>query len=141
MSVKLFRVILPVNDVEQAARFYAQVFDLAGERVSAGRHYFDCGGTILACYDPRADGDPWDAQPNPDNVYFAVSDLEATFERARRAECSRLDDKIKLQPWGERSFYAADPFGNKICFVDAETVFTGQDHDVSSGRPSKDENA
>lgn len=141
MSVKLFRVILPVNDVEKAARFYAQVLDLAGERVSAGRHYFGCGGTILACFDPRADGDSWDAQPNPDNVYFAVSDLEATFERARRAGCSRLDDKIKLQPWGERSFYAADPFGNKICFVDAETVFTGQDHDVSSARPSKDEDA
>lgn len=141
MSVKLFRVILPVNDVEQAAQFYAQVLDLAGERVSAGRHYFDCGGTILACFDPRAEGDPWDAQPNPDHVYFAVSDLEATLERARRAGCGRLDDEIKVQPWGERCFYASDPFGNKLCFVDAETVFTGQGHDVASARPSSDEDA
>jgi hypothetical protein len=27
-------------------------------RVSGGRHYFDCGGAILACYDALADGDP-----------------------------------------------------------------------------------
>ncbi len=141
MSVKLFRVILPVNDVKQAAQFYAQVLDLAGERVSAGRHYFDCGGTILACFDPRADGDSWDAQPNPDHLYFAVSDLDATFERARRAGCSQLDDEIKVQPWGERCFYATDSFGNKLCFVDVETTFVGQGHDVSSGRPSKDEDA
>ncbi len=25
----------------------------------------------------------------------------------------------------ERSFYAQDPFGNKICFVDQSTLFTG----------------
>ncbi len=125
MSVKLFRVIVPVADIEEAARFYGQLLDLAGECVSAGRHYFDCGGTILACFDQRADGDPWDAQPNPDHVYFAVSDLEATLERARRPGCGQLGDEIKVQPWGERSFYAVDPFGNKICFVDAETVFVG----------------
>lgn len=29
------------------------------------------------------------------------------------------------QPWGERSFYAEDPFANKICFVDESTVFAG----------------
>ncbi len=141
MSVKLFRVILPVNDVEQAAHFYGQLLDLAGERVSAGRHYFDCGGTILACFDPQADGDPWDAQPNPDHVYFAVSDLDATFERARRAGCGQLDNEIRTQPWGERSFYAADPFGNKICLVDAETAFSGHGHDITFARKSNDEDA
>lgn len=138
MSVKLFRVILPVADIEKAARFYEQLLDLPGERVSAGRHYFDCGGTILACFDPRADGDPWDAQPNPDHVYFAVSDLDATWERARRAGCGRLDDEIKVQPWGERSFYAADPFGNKICFVEAETAFTGHGHEAKVTRKTND---
>ena len=25
---------------------------------------------------------------------------------------------IEWRPWGERSFYAKDPLGNKICFVD-----------------------
>jgi hypothetical protein len=34
--------------------------------------------------------------------------------------------KVAVRPWGERSFYADDPFGNGLCFVDAQTVFTGR---------------
>ena len=33
--------------------------------------------------------------------------------------------KIAERPWGERSFYVEDPFGNKLCFVDRATMFTG----------------
>jgi hypothetical protein len=33
---------------------------------------------------------------------------------------------IVRRPWGERSFYAVDPFGNKLCFVDRATLFTGR---------------
>ena len=126
MAAKIYRVILPVSDVERAAKFYEEVLGFSGERVSPGRHYFDCGGVILACYDSRADGDGRDAVPNPDHVYFAVDDLEATFARAGRAGCAELEEKIETRPWGERSFYAKDPFGNPICLVDAKTVFTGQ---------------
>jgi len=43
----LFRVILPVSDIEAASDFYTQVLGMSGIRVSGGRHYFDCGGTIL----------------------------------------------------------------------------------------------
>src|SRR5687768_6903475 len=117
MPVRLFRVILPVEDIERATRFYSEVLGIPGERVSAGRHYFDCGGTILACYDPQADGDGFDATLNPDHVYFAVDDVEATHERASRAGCLKLDKTIQTRPWGERSFYASDPFGNPLCFV------------------------
>ena len=123
--VKLYRVILPVSDIELAATFYAAVLGFPGKRVSPGRHYFDCGGTILACFDPRADGDAFDAVPNPDHVYFAVDDLAAVFDRAKCAGCRQMDPDIKIRPWGERSFYAKDPFGNPICFVDQSTVFTG----------------
>ncbi len=125
MSIKLFRVILPVTRLEPAVAFYAQVLGFAGKQVSSGRHYFDCGGTILACFSPREDGDDFDLPANPDHVYFAVSDLEACFVRCQRAPCKRLDDRIKTMPWGERSFYLEDPFGNKLCFVDEHTVFTG----------------
>ena len=45
---RLYRVIIPVADIEQAAHFYGTVFAVNGERVSPGRHYFDCGGTTLA---------------------------------------------------------------------------------------------
>jgi hypothetical protein len=34
-------------------------------------------------------------------------------------------------PWGETLFYAADPFGNPISFVEAGTEFEG---DVEHGR-------
>ena len=105
---------------------WATSVNLPGVRVSGGRHYFDCGGTILACFDPRGDGDDWDARPNPDHVYFAVDDLEAVFDRAKRAGCRKIEEQIKTRPWGERSFYATDPFGNKLCFVDSSTVFTGR---------------
>ena len=66
---KLYRVIIPVSDIDTAQQFYSQIFDDAGSRVSPGRHYFDCEGTILACYDPGADGDAHEARPNPDHVY------------------------------------------------------------------------
>src|SRR4051812_48244998 len=126
MNPKLYRGILPVSDIDVAATFYARVLGMPGQRVSRGRHYFDCGGTILACFDPRADGDPWDAKPNPDHVYFAVDDLDALFARAKEAGCLSIDDNIATQPWGERMFYAKDPFGNPIAFVDRATVFTGK---------------
>jgi hypothetical protein len=62
---------------------FAELLAQEGFRVSPGWHYFDCGGILLACYDPRADGDDWDATPNPDHIYFAVDDLEAVYGRAQ----------------------------------------------------------
>ena len=123
MPPRLYRVILPVSDIERAAVFYGRLLGLAGERVSNGRHYFDCGGTILACVDPA--GESLKFRPNLDHVYFAVPDLEAVFERAKEARCEWLEDQIATRPWDERSFYARDPFGNPICFVDEKTAFTG----------------
>ena len=133
MAPKLFRVILPVSDLERAARFYETVLGIEGMRVSPGRHYFDCDGVILACFDPQADGDGYDPQLNPEWLYFAVDDIEATFEACRKAGASMMEGEvhgtaageIQTRPWGERSFYMRDPFGNKICFVDQATMFTG----------------
>ena len=126
--MRLFRVIQPVDDIELAARFYAQLLGFAGERVSPGRHYFDCGGTILACYDPVRDGDGrgggWRHHFHQ-YCYFAVPDLEEVHARARRLDCTAPDARIASMPWGERLFYAEDPFGNPICFVDAASVFRG----------------
>jgi catechol 2,3-dioxygenase-like lactoylglutathione lyase family enzyme len=122
---RLFRVILPVSDIDLAERFYSRVLGMPGKRVSPGRHYFDCGGTILACYDAKADGDSTASTPNPDHVYLAVSDLEAAYDRVVAAGCQWIEDKIKSRAWGERSFYARDPFENPICFVDEATMFKG----------------
>ena len=122
---KLFRVIMPVSDISRAERFYSQLLGLPGKRVSPGRHYFDCGGTILACFDPRADTDNFDLGPNPDHIYFTVRDLERVFSRAQNQGAEILDP-IGTRPWGERSFYLKDPFGNRICFVEERTKFTGE---------------
>ena len=121
---RLFRVIVPVPDIDAAAAFYSSVLGDPGRRISPGRHYFGCGGAILACFDPRSDGDQWEAQPNPDHLYFAVSDLETYLERVRAQPGSVVHRDIETQPWGERSFYCSDPFGNKLCFVDDRTLFT-----------------
>ena len=134
MKTKLFRVILPVSDIERAARFYRAVLGVEGVRVSGGRHYFDCDGVILACFDPRADGDPYEPTPNPEWLYFAVDDLEAVFAACKRAGASLAPSEvhgdpagsIAVRPWGERSVYVHDPFGNKLCFVDRTTMFTGR---------------
>ncbi len=134
MGTRLFRVILPVSDIERAAGFYSAVLGTPGVRVSDGRHYFDCGGVILACFSPRQDGDPFESRANPDQLYFAVDDLEATFAACRTAGATFAEGdvhgdpagRIAKRPWGERSFYIKDPFGNPICFVDQETVFTGR---------------
>ena len=133
MKPQLFRVILQVSDIDAATRFYEQILGFKGKRVSPGRHYFDCDGAILVCLDPRADGDEFDALPNVDYVYIAVTDVVASFQAATSAGASLADGDVHgapsgavaERPWGERSFYAADPFGNKLCFVDQSTMFTG----------------
>lgn len=122
---RLFRVIVPVTDIDEAASYYAAVLGNAGRRISPGRHYFGCGQCILACFDPRADGDPWEAKPNPEHIYFAVDDLEEYFRRVNQQAKSSISRPIETQPWGERSFYCRDPFGNNLCFVDGTTAFTG----------------
>ena len=132
-SIRLFRVIMPVTNIEEAARFYSALFDEPGFRVSQGRHYFDCGGVILAIYDAKADGDRAAPRSNPEHVYFAVPDLEALFKRAERVGglSKEMGDgqlpmgSIARRPWGERSFYMHDPWGNPLCFVDEQSVYRG----------------
>src|SRR5687767_2032356 len=107
-SIRLFRVIMPVTNIEEATRFYSALFDQPGFRVSSGRHYFDCGGVILAVYDAKSDGDREAVRSNAEHVYFAVPDLEAAFQRAQA--CGGLSDAtgdgdlpmgcIARRPWG-----------------------------------------
>ncbi len=133
MPARLFRLILPVSDIDHAARFYSVILDQPGRRISNGRHYFDCGGVILACFDPQGDGDGYAPTPNPEWLYFAVDHIEKTYDACKTAGASFCEDSVHgaasgdivTRPWGERSFYVHDPFGNKICFVDAATVYRG----------------
>lgn len=102
-------------------------------RVSGGRHYFRCGAVILAVYSPAGDGDPMQPRPNFGHVYLSTANLESCFERAKAVGGLARDTgdgglpmgEIATRPWGERSFYIDDPFGNPLCFVDAATLFRG----------------
>jgi catechol 2,3-dioxygenase-like lactoylglutathione lyase family enzyme len=130
--MRLYRVILPVDDLAPVAEFYSTLLALPGMRISPGRHYFECGGVILALYSPKGDGDATEPRPNFEHIYFAVDDLDAVYARATRLGglASKTGDgrlpmgEIAVRPWGERSFYMNDPFGNPLCFVDTNTVFT-----------------
>ena len=128
----LFRLILQVPDLDQAAEFYAKLLADEGRRIPrASRHYFDCGPVILALVDPTPGG--YVAKPIPDYIYFSVSDLEGGHRRATELGCLSTEDvhgdsagQIAVRPWGERSFYVKDPWGNGLCFVDQKTLFTGR---------------
>lgn len=127
MTAKLYRIILPVGDIDKAETFYSALLEAPGERISPGRHYFNLGGAILALYDPKADGDPLgDGWAHHENqyMYIAVSDLDGALSRAKNVGADILSD-IETMPWGERLFYFRDPFGNPVSFVDEKTMFTG----------------
>ena len=132
MADKLFRIILQVDDLDMAAEFYGKLLDDPGRRIPrASRHYIDCGPVILALVDVTAAGEQ--AKSIPDYIYFAVGDLEKVYARATELNCLSSEDvhgasagEIVVRPWRERSFYVADPWGNGLCFVDENTLFTGR---------------
>lgn len=127
----LFRVVLQVSDMDQAADFYSKLLSDKGRRVHESRHYFDCGPVILALVDATGGGEK--AKPNPDYIYFSVGDIAGVHARARELGCLAKGEvhgasagEVVTRPWGESSFYAHDPFGNRLCFVDRRTLFTGR---------------
>lgn len=126
---KIFRVTLEVSDLDKAAAFYGKLLGHEGKRHPGARHYFDCGGVILAVIDPTQGG--LTPTPGPKSLYFAVADLDAVHARAK--ELSALapykvhgapGGEAIARPWGERSFYVVDPWGNDLCFVAEGTLYT-----------------
>jgi len=131
---RIFRWLLPATDLVRSQAFYESRFHRRGRRVGGGRVYFDCGAVILGIVDYSAAA-PNERSTPTEPVYFATGDLEAVHRRARSLKClapgllhndpANPAGEIVQRPWGERSFYATDPSGNPLCFVDAETLFTG----------------
>ena len=135
MAPPLYRIILQVDNLDKAEEFYGKLLGDHGRRIPRGsRHYIDCGPVILALVDVNGEGIPGlEPKPLPDYIYFAVSDAEAVHQRARELQCLSTDDvhgesagDLVKRPWGERSFYVHDPWGNGLCFVDENTLFTGK---------------
>jgi catechol 2,3-dioxygenase-like lactoylglutathione lyase family enzyme len=126
---KIFRITLEVSNIDEAAAFYAKLLGTEGKRHPGARQYFDCGGVILSLLDPTAGG--LAPTPGPKSLYFAVGDLEAVHTRARGLKAlapykvhGEPAGKVTKRPWGERSFYVVDPWGNDLCFVEEGTLYT-----------------
>ncbi|HEU4872108.1 MAG TPA: VOC family protein [Pyrinomonadaceae bacterium] len=135
MAPPLYRIILQVDNLDKAEEFYGKLLGDRGRRIPrASRHYIDCGPVILALVDVNGEGIPGlEPKPLPDYIYFAVSDVEAVYQRAQELQCLSTEDvhgesagDLVKRPWGERSFYVHDPWGNGLCFVDENTLFTGK---------------
>jgi hypothetical protein len=144
---RIFRVLIEARDLRESQRFYEALFAGPGRPVGGGRVYFDCGPVIFAIVDRSAEG-PGPVRTSSESLYFATEDLEGMHRRAAELGCLSPeflhDDpasplgEIVVRPWGERSFYAADPSGNPLCFVDAGTLFTGAVRPPArSARPSR----
>jgi len=124
----LFRLNVEVGNLADAVRFYTELLGVRGRTDRGARCYFDCGQVTLQVVDVSSTGpvDPAAA------LYFVVRDLDAVFVRARMLGCLSPDDvhgepggAIAVRPWGEKSFYVEDPWGNALCFVEDGTVYRG----------------
>jgi catechol 2,3-dioxygenase-like lactoylglutathione lyase family enzyme len=121
----LCKVTLPTTDMARAGAFFEELLGLEADRVVPRRHFFRCDSCELALVNPIEH-----VAANPDTVYFAVDDLDASWERAQKLRMPPIPGDhpgagVSTRPWGERSFYGLDPSGNPICFVDDQTLFTG----------------
>jgi len=126
---QLFRLNVEVGDLKAAIGFYTKLFGVVGRQQAGSRCYFEAGPVTLQVLDVSSMRQP---HPIPKALYFTVNDLDAAFERAKSLRCLARDDVhddpgggIAVRPWGERSFYAQDPWHNPICFVEEGTVYTG----------------
>lgn len=128
-TMKIFRATFEVANLGQGATFYAKLLDMPGKRHPGARHYFDCGGVILAVLDVAAGG--LAPTPGPKSLYFAVSDVAAVHARAKTLGAlapflvhGQPAGEVIARPWGEKSFYVTDPWGNETCFVQDGTLYT-----------------
>jgi catechol 2,3-dioxygenase-like lactoylglutathione lyase family enzyme len=129
VTPRIFRVTVEVSNLEAATKFYAKLLGIEGKRHPGARHYFDCGGVILAVLDVSQGG--LTPTPGPKSLYVAVNDVEAVQARAKELKAlapykvhGQPAGEVIERPWGERSFYAVDPWGNDLCFCEEGTLYT-----------------
>jgi predicted enzyme related to lactoylglutathione lyase len=122
-----FRLTVEVGNLDQAAEFYNKLFDTKGLRSPGERVYIQAGPVALQVLDVSASSAP---HPAAKSLYFTVKDLDAVHYRATMLGALSEElvhgspgGQIARRPWGERSFYAEDPWGNPLCFVEAGTPF------------------
>ena len=123
---RLFRLNIEVGDLDRAASFYAELLGLEARPQMGARVYLRAGPVTLQVVEAAA------PHPAAKALYFAVADLDALHARAAALGCLSTGSvhgtpagAPVVRPWGERSFYAEDPWGNPLCFVEEGTVYAG----------------
>ena len=124
---QFFRLNVEVGDLNRAIDFYTTLLGVEGRKQPGSRVYYECGGVTLQVLQVEK---PHTAAKA---LYFTVSDLESIFERAktlgslsRESVHDAPGGGIVVRPWGERSFYSEDPWGNPLCFIEEGTVYAGR---------------
>ena len=124
---KLYRVTIPVSNIEEATRFYRGLLGKDGVRVSPGWHYIDFDGLVLALHDASAEDDTPAEAPHTAPLYIAVDELLTQIRgRAMALGAKQIDAEIRLLPNREEGFLLSDPFGNRLCMVKAASVQHGR---------------
>jgi catechol 2,3-dioxygenase-like lactoylglutathione lyase family enzyme len=123
---RLFRINVEVGDIDRAAIFYSALLGLEARPQMGARVYLNAGAVTLQVVQVPA------PHPAAKALYVAVGDLDALHARATALGCLSSDNvhgtpagQPVVRPWGERSFYADDPWGNPLCFVDEGTIYAG----------------
>jgi catechol 2,3-dioxygenase-like lactoylglutathione lyase family enzyme len=126
---KIFRITVEVAGLDAATTFYADLLGVSGQRHPGARHYFDCRGVIFGVLDVTTGG--LRPRPGAKVVYFAVDNIDAVHSRAKALEAlapfqvhGQPAGDVIDRPWGERSFYVVDPWGNELCFVEEGSLYT-----------------
>ena len=126
---QFFRLSVEVGSLDRGEEFYTELLGVQARKQPGSRCYFQCGPVTLSVLDVSSASRP---HPAAKALYFTVKNLEAVFERAKGLGCLSREDVhdapgggIVVRPWGERSFYAEDPWRNPLCFVEEGTVYTG----------------
>jgi hypothetical protein len=121
-----FRLNVEVGDIDRAAKVYESLFGTRGRKQAGSRCYFQCGPVTLQVVEVEP------PHPAAKALYFTVRELETVHARAKALGCLSRESvhgdpggEIGVRPWGERSFYAEDPWQNALCFVEAGTVYAG----------------
>ena len=77
---KIFRITIEVSGLDQAAAFYAKLLDDPGKRHPGARHYFDCGGVVLALEDPES---RMSRLAKADLLHGELTSIDDTLERVQ----------------------------------------------------------
>jgi hypothetical protein len=122
----LFRINIEVGDIAQASKDWSTLLGQEGRSQAGSRTYFTAGAVTLQVVEHKS------PHPAAKALYFLVEELEPYHARAQQLGWLSKElvhgqpgGDISVRPWGERSFYVEDAWGNPLCFVQTGTTYPG----------------